>query len=369
LLLGYVDTEQRVGQAALFEVIKVSFKNAINSNLSLMLSTSGTTGSSKMVKLTRRNIESNAESISDYLDIDVSECAVASLPFFYSYGLSVLNSHLKSGASIVLTSESVVRQGFWAVFNKYKCTSFAGVPMQYEMLFRIGLFEKISVPTLKKMTQAGGRLKDKFKLKISSLAKNFDIEMYVMYGQTEATARMSYLDPKCVEKKLGSVGKPIPGGELFVETETGLTTSSGIIGEVVYKGPNVMLGLAESREDLASGDILKGVLKTGDIGYFDEDGFLYLSGRNKRIAKVFGLRINLDEVEQSIESICTAAAIADGERITVFCAETNISADVIRTKLSDFFKINHNAFQVKLIDALPTTSSGKVNYTVLVGNQ
>ena len=222
----------------------------INSKLALLISTSGTTGSPKMVRLSGNNLESNAASIVDSLKIEAEDRPVTSLPMHYSYGLSVINSHLKVGATILLTNDSVVTRSFWDFFNKYKATSFSGVPYTYQILKNIR-FYKMRLPGLKKITQAGGRLAPELALEFVKYSHERGIDFYIMYGQTEATARISCLPPKYNLIKYKSVGFAINHGEIeLIDSDSKPITIPGIDGELIYKGPNVMLGYAENEKDL-----------------------------------------------------------------------------------------------------------------------
>lgn len=245
-------------------------------DLAVLLSTSGTTGSPKLVKLSYKNLQSNAESISEYLNITGRERAITSLPVSYSYGLSVINSHLLKKASVICTNKSLVMRDFWNVFNKYKCTSFSGVPYSYQMLKRLK-FDQLDLPSLKTMTQAGGRLGEELIEYFLNTACTKGYKFFVMYGQTEATARIAYVPFEKLKDKIGSVGIPIPGGKMGIKNNGGESQS----GELIYEGANVMMGYAQCRTDLSKGDELNGVLCTGDIAFTDVDGYYYISGREK----------------------------------------------------------------------------------------
>lgn len=327
----------------------------------LLLSTSGSTGSPKMVRLSKKNLDANAKSIGEYLELKPDDNAIVSLPFSYSYGLSVLNSHILAGATLTHTKESVMRREFWQVFDREECTSFAGVPIQYSMLKRVG-FDNFSLPSLRTMTQAGGKLDVKLIQEYFELSQKWGFRFFVMYGQTEATARISYVPPDMLPAKIGAVGKPIPDGVIEIDPRKGGDDE----GEIVYRGPNVMGGYAESAADLAAGDELGGMLRTADLGRIDSDGMLWVTGRLSRFAKVFGLRVNLAEVEQFVSA--PVAAIAHEERVLVFHDHELGDPDEQRQALSDQFQININAFEFRLLDALPVTSSGKIDYPALRGS-
>ncbi len=338
--------------------------NSINifQDLSVLLSTSGTTGSPKLVRLAYRNIQSNAESIAEYLQIDNTERPITTLPINYSYGLSVINSHFLKGATIVLTEKTVFFRDFWNLFNEYKCTSFAGVPYTYTMLKRIG-FDKIELPTLKYFTQAGGKLSEEFIKHFNDYSIEKKVKFYVMYGQTEATARITYVPPERLNDKIGSIGISIPNGELKIMNDGNEIINSKDVGEIVYKGNNVMLGYAEIRDDLSKGDELNGMLSTGDLGYIDEDGFFYVTGRMKRFIKIFGLRINLDEVQKMIENHFKISVACTGkdELLKILVHSDNHLTEV-KEEVMKMYKLSFKSLVVKSTDQIPTNSSGKYDY-------
>jgi long-chain acyl-CoA synthetase len=336
-------------------------------DLAVLLSTSGTTGSPKLVRLAYKNIQSNAESIADYLKISSAQRAITSLPMSYSFGLSVINSYLLKGASLLMTDRSFVFRDFWGIFNKYNCTSFSGVPYSYELLKKTN-FENLELPSLKVMTQAGGRLSGELIKYFSGLSKERNFDFYVMYGQTEATARISYVPPSELPEKIGSIGISIPGGVLSVYSEGKEVAESDVEGEIVYNGENVMLGYAEERDDLAKDDELKGVLHTGDLGYKDKDGFFYVTGRLKRFIKIFGLRLNLDDVEKMIETHYNIfnACYGTDDRLNILLDKGDKkTADDIRQKVSLYYKINKTVITVRLADKMPVTESGKKDYKAI----
>lgn len=333
--------------------------------LALLLSTSGTTGSPKLVRLAYNNIQSNAESIANYLQINSNERPITTLPLSYSYGLSIVNSHLLKGCTIVLTDKTIFFRDFWNVFNEYKCSSFAGVPYTYTMLKRIN-FDKIELPTLRTMTQAGGKLSEEFIRHFNQYALEKRINFFVMYGQTEATARITYVPPERLSDKIGSIGISIPGGELKIINDGMETTAPKVIGEIVYNGENVMLGYAENRNDLCKGDELDGLLYTGDLGYKDKEGFFYVTGRMKRFIKIFGLRINLDEVQKMIENHfgISAACTGKDDLLKVLVHSDDKLAEVnVKNEILKMYKLNFKSIVVKSTNQIPTNSSGKYDYT------
>jgi long-chain acyl-CoA synthetase len=337
----------------------------LNPELSILLSTSGTTGSPKLVRLSYNNLLSNASSISEYLSLNKNHRAISSLPMNYSFGLSIINSHLFAGGSILMTTESITQRRFWDLFNNFKITSFSGVPYTFEILQKFKLLQ-ISLPSLKILTQAGGKLSNELTEYFIEFSKNHKVDFFMMYGQTEGTARLSYLPPSLISDKKGSIGIPIPNGKFKLIDDLGnRITQSGVSGELIYEGPNVMLGYAENKYDLIKGNENMGSLKTGDIAYFDTEGFYYIVGRIKRFIKLFGNRINLDDIEillknKGIETACVGrdnflvVYIIDSEQIS-------ITKDFLISKLGIHFSV----FDIRLINTIPKNSSGKILYSKL----
>lgn len=329
----------------------------INDNIKLMLSTSGTTGSPKFVKLSEINAYENAVSISDYLPIISDDVTPLNLPIYYSYGLSVLHSNALKGGTIICNTDDVLSKGFWKQFNEYGFTSIAGVPFVYEMLDRIG-FRKKQYPSLRYISQAGGNLNQKTKQKFLEYAKLNGIDFYVMYGQTEATARISYVNPKDLENKITSIGKPILNGELSINSET---------QELLYQGPNVFGGYATKSGDLSIWENIE-QLHTGDLALKDEEGFYFITGRMKRFIKVFGNRVNLDELERFLKrktDETNFACIGVKDKNVVIFTDKEIDFNGIKKITSEELKIHSSVLKHKVINEFPLTSNGKINYKAL----
>lgn len=337
----------------------------LNPKLSLLLSTSGTTGSPKMVTLSKDNLYANCQSITEYLQISSNDRVITTLPFHYSYGLSVLHTHLAKGASIVVTPESVISRAFWDSFKKYEVTTFNGVPYHYEMLRRIKFFD-MDLPSLKVMTQAGGKLNHTIAKEFALWAKEHNVKFFIMYGQTEATARIAYLPYQHNIDKAKSIGIAIPKGKLSIkDIDTQKIIDEAFKeGELYYQGDNVMIGYASSLKDLQNTSSLNGTLQTGDLAYKDEDGFFYISGRLKRFIKVHGKRINLDEIEHFLKSkgyrvLCT------GDDDTLMVATQDDNLQEIQKLLIDTYALHHSTIKIKHIDTFPVTPSGKIKYSEL----
>ena len=337
----------------------------VNKDLLLCLTTSGTTGSPKLVKLSERNLRSNAESIAEYLRITEKERAITSLPMYYSFGMSVINSHLIKGATLLLTDKAVIQREFMSFLKEGKATSIAGVPYTYEMLRRLR-FLKMDLPELKTMIQAGGKLNANIVKEYVESAQALGKEFIVMYGQTEAAPRMSYLPFDKALEKYASIGIAIPGGKLSVrDVNDQEIMAPDTDGELIYEGPNVCMGYAECIEDLSKGDENHGVLHTGDVARFDSDGYFYITGRMKRFVKVWGNRCNLDATEQLVKAITTSCAcVGVDDKITVFVTQDGLE-DRIKSYLVDKTGLNIRAFEVKVVDAIPTLPSGKLDYQTM----
>ena len=340
-------------------------KPEINSELALCLTTSGSTGSPKFVRLSSNNVLANAESIAEYLEIDENERPVTTLPSYYSYGVSVINSHLIKGATILLTEGTVAQRDFWSFLKEQKATSIAGVPYTYEML-KMLRFMRMDLPYLKTMTQAGGKLNKDIAKEYIEWAQSKDKRFFVMYGQTEATARMSYLPLEHALDKYASIGIAIPRGKFsLIDVNGNAIEEPDVDGELIYEGPNVSLGYAECRADLAKGDENNGVLHTGDVARCDADGYYYITGRLKRFVKVWGNRCNLDATEQLVKAITTSCAcVGVDDKITIFVTEQGLEEKIVKL-LVEKTGFNNRAFEVRVIDAIPVKSSGKLDYPAM----
>ena len=340
---------------------------SLNDELCLMLTTSGSTGSPKFVRQSYKNVESNALSIVEYLKLDSNERPITTLPMNYTYGLSIINSHLFVGACILVTESGILQKEFWQFFKSGEATSFGGVPYTYEMLSKLR-FERMQLPSLRYMTQAGGKLTVDLHRKFAEYAANNNKSFIVMYGQCEATARMGYLPAEKALEKCGSMGIAIPGGRFeLVDVEGSLIDKPDTAGELVYYGDNVTLGYAENGNDLSKGDERHGVLHTGDIALFDEDGFYYIVGRMKRFLKIFGNRVNLDETERLIKSEFPSADVACGgvdDKMFIFLTDEQYS-EKVRQFVSLKTGLNSSAFKVVRLDVIPKNDSGKTLYREL----
>ena len=335
--------------------------------LCIMLTTSGSTGSPKFVRQSYKNVESNAKSIVQYLELNSSERPITTLPMNYTYGLSIINSHFMVGATLLVTDKGLMQKEFWKFFKSAEATSFGGVPYTYEMLERLRFF-RMELPSLRYMTQAGGKLTPELHKKFAEYAEQKDVKFIVMYGQCEATARMGYLPAEKSLEKYGSMGIAIPGGKFkLIDVNGNDITEPHVTGELVYYGPNVTLGYAECGQDLIKGDERFGELCTGDMAQFDEDGYYYIVGRKKRFLKIYGYRVNLDEVDRMIktkfDNIDVASAGID-DHMYIFVTEERYANDVVKYVVEKT-GLNPAAFQSIVIDSIPKNDAGKTLYKEL----
>lgn len=369
--------ESRAGQMqgrVLFEeygycLVRTGFgiKHELHDDLGLLLTTSGSTGSPKFVRQSYDNVRINAEQIAEYLEIDSSERPITTLPMNYTYGLSIINSHLLVGAEILLTDKGLMQREFWEFFKTARATSFGGVPYTYEMLERLR-FRNMDLPSLRYMTQAGGKLSPELHKKFAEYAVEKKKKFIVMYGQCEATARMAYLPAKDSLRKYGSMGIPIPRGRFSLMDSDGKEIAdSQVVGELVYTGPNVTMGYAQKPEDLALGDERHGRLETGDMAKRDEEGYYYIVGRKKRFLKIYGNRVNLDEIDQMIKGRfqgveCASSGVDD--QMYLFVTDGNLAGDV-KAFVSRKTGLNPAAFKTVVLDEIPKNDAGKTLYKEL----
>jgi hypothetical protein len=331
--------------------------------LALLLSTSGSTGSPKLVRLAATALDANARSIAAYLGLGAADRAVTSLPLSYSYGLSVLNSHLAVGASVVLTELSVADPAFRDLIKMRGVTGLAGVPHSYELMERSGLLANLpaSVTTL---TQAGGRMAHQVAVRVAEQAHRTRARLFVMYGQTEATARIAYLRPELLSRYPGAIGQAIPGGEIWLENENGERVAPGEEGELVYRGPNVMMGYASERRHMADPPG-PDVLRTGDLAVEIARGIFRVTGRKSRFVKLFGLRVGLDDLEARFRDAGAEAFAAGDDSLVVIAAANPKDLDTSREALMPL-GLPDGMFTFIQLSEMPRLSGGKIDYPAIL---
>ncbi|GAA0210817.1 AMP-binding protein [Selenomonas dianae] len=339
----------------------------LHDDLALLMTTSGSTGSPKLVRQSYDNLKANTASIVKYLDLHEDERAVTNLPLHYVYGLSVLNTHLAVDASVVVTDKTLFDRSFWQLMREKKVTNLSGVPYTYAMLKRLRFF-RMDLPALRTLTQAGGKLDPELHAQFAEFAAREGKSFVVMYGAAEATARMGYLPPQDALEKVGAMGVAIPGGRFALIDEVGAEiTAVDTVGELVYYGANVTLGYAEGGADLARGDERHGRYETGDLARRDADGYYTIVGRKRRFLKMFGKRTNLQEVEHILRrqfgEVEVACAGVD-DHLHIFVTQEALVPAIVPF-LSAKLGLHHTALTAKYIAEIPKNASGKTVYRAL----
>ena len=331
----------------------------LHPELALLLTTSGSTGSPKLVRLSQRAVLANAQAIAEALALDADERPLLHLPMSYSYGLSVIHSHLVTGGCIGLTRRSVMEPGYFEDLIAHQATSISGVPFHYAALRR--LLAKIEAPSLRTLTQAGGRLDPKLVTFFARWAADTGRRFIVMYGQTEAGPRIAALPPERALDAPEAIGLPIPDVKVHLVDERGDPVADGEAGEMIVESPGVMMGYANAPSDLALGDVLHNRLATGDIATRGTDGLLRIVGRRARLLKIFGLRVNVDEVEQRLAD--------EGHRVICFgeddclrvAVEEGGEAHIVRKRIIDLFTLPPRGVEVRSVHPIARSASGKID--------
>lgn len=337
----------------------------LHDQLSMLLTTSGSTGSPKLIRHKYGNLEANAENVAKVFSWTPDEIGICDLPMNYTMGLNVINSHLFAGASVLMVKANLMDPDFWEFIRVNEGTNFCGVPFSYEVMRRVG-FDKMDLPKLRTLAEGGGKLTDRMFQWIATYAKNSGKRFCATFGTSETSARMAFLDPDRALEKIGSIGKAIPAGELFLLDEVRGEDGS-MTGELGYRGPNVTMGYALSRDDLMKGDEFCGEYHTGDIARRDAEGFYYIIGRKGRFLKLFGLRVSLDETERILKAqypdadfVCTG----DDRKMNIFTTEENLKDEVIPF-LSKKTNLHHSALRAIVIREIPRNDYGKVKFAEL----
>ena len=339
--------------------------SSIHPDLAVLLPTSGSTGSPKQVRISYKNLQSNAASIAEYLKLSPEDKPLTTLPMYYSYGLSIINSHLLVGAGMVLTNHTIMQKPFWDLLETRGITSIAGVPYTYEMLDRLRFFNR-ELPTLRQLTQAGGRLAPALVEKFAVWAKEQKKEFIVMYGQTEATARMAYLPAHLACDKPSSIGIAIPGGQFELRDTAGQPIEQAqVAGELIYRGANVTMGYAECAADLALGDLNLGVLATGDLALRDEEGCYYITGRLKRFIKLAGNRFGLDEADAIFRANGCETVCGGEDNLLKIATLYQEQVEDIKRLASSAFHLHSSQYKIIVVPSIPRNDSGKILYAQL----
>ena len=348
-----------------FCLLQNSKKNTseLHSDLCLLASTSGSTGSQKYVRQSYSNIKSNINSILSYLPISGRDHTITTLPCHYTFGASIIHSHLVVGSKIILTNHPISQKEFWNTYEKNNITTFYGVPYTFEMLDRLKFFSK-QRHSLRIIAQAGGKLSEQMQKKIAQYSFNYKKLFFCMYGQAEATTRIAYLEPKKSLQKLGSIGLPIKNGKLYITNDRGeKLTGAYESGNLIYNGPNVCMGYANKRNDLSKSDEWFGTIETGDIAHRDNDGYFYIVGRKKRFAKIFGTSVNLDDLEDILKSKfekLEVAVVSNDKK--VFLVYASKQTKNLSKFLSPKIMLSPSVYIEVKFDKIPKTPSNKISY-------
>ena len=338
-------------------------KIRINSNLFILLSTSGSIGDPKCVKLSYQNVIKNSHSINKYLNLNFNDRTVTTMPWHYSYGMSIINTHIMNGASILVSDNSIVEKNFWDLLNEISITNFNGVPFTYEILKKIGI-NKLKKLNLKFITQAGGKMNSSLSDELTVICKINKIKFFVMYGQTEASPRMSFTDKTLKKTDSTCIGKPIHGGKFFLFKNKKKINKINTIGELYFKGDNVFSGYSKNHKDLFDKKIYSKLLNTGDLAKFDKNGNYYLVGRKSRFIKIYGIRIGLDSIEDNLlENGILSAVISKNEKLFIFIKKR--ISEKIKKKISEIIKIRFKDFNLIKINEFPMNENNKVSYSKL----
>lgn len=338
----------------------------LNDKLSILLTTSGSTGSPKLVRHKYGNLEANAENVAKVFSWRPDEeVGICDLPMNYTMGLNVINSHLVVGASVLMVKANLMDPDFWEFIKANGGTSFCGVPFSYEVMRRVG-FDKMDLPKLYTLAEGGGKMTDKMFKWIAKYAKKSNKRFCATFGTSETSARMAFLDPDLALEKIGSIGKAIPNGELFLLDEA-IGEDGSVTGELGYRGPNVTMGYALNRNDLQKDDEFCGEYHTGDIAKRDTDGFYFIIGRKGRFLKLFGLRVSLDETERILNTQYPNASFCctgDDKRMNIIVTDEGIKEEIIPF-ISGKTNLHKSAFRVFVIDEIPRNDFGKVKFAEL----
>jgi acyl-CoA synthetase (AMP-forming)/AMP-acid ligase II len=321
-------------------------EQAPHPDLALLLTTSGSTGSRKLVRLARQNIEANTQAIIAALGITAADRAAVHMPLAYSYGFSVMHTHITAGAGLVFVEDGMTVHGFWQALGEHHVTTLPGVPYHFEMMEKLGL-ERLKIPALRVMTQAGGAMEPARVRRFAVFMHKRGGKFFVMYGQTEAAPRMSVLPAERAADKPDSAGLPLSGGAFAIES-----------GEIIYRGPNVMMGYAENRADLTRGDEMKGRLATGDLGHLDDEGYLFITGRKQPFAKIDGWRIDLAELEQIAGQMAPTIAFEHEGQLMLF---TTGEPEAVRGHVARHVHVHASRIVARHLAAFPRLANSKID--------
>lgn len=335
----------------------------INDKIQICMTTSGSTGSPKLVRYKKGNLEANAKNVAVAFGWSNEERPICDLGMQYTMGLNVINTHLYVGATVLLTTYNLLSGEFWEYIKKERGTNFTGVPFSYDIFYRLH-FERMNLPDLHTLSQGGGKLTDARFRQLAEFANRTGRRFIASFGTTETSARMACLPSELALTKVGSIGRAIPEGELFLIDEKGHVLSEIMAeGELCYKGPNVTMGYAVCKEDLLKDDEFNGIYHTGDLARRDEDGCYYVTGRLSRFLKLLSYRVSLDQSEQLIQQEFGIECACSGtdQRMNIYITEEAKKEEVL-----DFIarktKLYKSLFNVYIVDHILRNDTGKIKY-------
>ena len=341
-------------------------KYPINDQLQFLMTTSGSTGSPKLVRYKKGNLEANARNVAEAFGWTAEERPVCDLGMQYTMGLNVINTHLFVGATVLLTTYNLMSSDFWDYIREEKATNFTGVPFSYDIFYRLH-FDRIDLPYLKTLSEGGGKLTDARFIQLAEYAHKNNKRFIASFGTTETSARMACLPAELALTKTGSIGRAIPEGELFlIDSDGNILKDSVAEGEMCYRGPNVTMGYAVKREELRNGDDFNGEYHTGDLARRDADGCYYVTGRMSRFLKLLSYRVSLDQCERliqeqfNIECACTGT----DQKMEIYITDESKKKDVIDF-ISEKTNLFKTLFKAHVIDSIPRNDSGKIRYKEL----
>lgn len=338
-------------------ILKTDYEGCeLYEELALLLTTSGSTGSPKLVRVSYDNLINNAKAFVKATQLKDTDIGITTLPMHFSYGLAVMHLHWMAGAQMCLTDMSMLKEEFWLFLQEQKVTNFAGVPYTYEILFKIGFLDKIPM-SLRFLTEGGGKLPDDRQRLFGKKLMEKNVRLLLCYGQTECTGLIAVLSSQMILDKIGSVGSVVEGMEVLSGTKKDY-------GEVILKGTSVSLGYAENKTHLIKGNENNGVLYTGDIGYIEE-GYLYLTGRKKRIVKILGIRVNMDDIENILGEAfihCEFACVGKDNQLKIYYTGSSNNEENIYMFCKEQFTFPRRLLEVVNIRDIPRNSAGKKDY-------
>ena len=332
---------------------KKNIQKKLSNDRAVLLTTSGSTGTKKFVRQSYKNYENNSKDIIKSLNINSSSTVITTLPISYTYGLSVINTHLLSGAKIILNEKSIISREFWKLYQIHRPSYFYGVPYIFKILAKMK-FKNFFSSKLTVAACAGGELSSVDYLNLIKKMEEHNKLFFYMYGQTEATARMSVLNSKFSSTRHKSIGKPIGQGRFELrDNKNKIINKNNVSGNLYYKGKNVCLGYSKLLKDLSKKNENNYILNTGDIAKFDNDGFFYIVGRKKRIIKIFGHRINMDDIEKIILNMgYEVNCINKDDKILINYKNKGLNIAICSAKISDTLKVNINYIEFFLVENL-----------------